>query len=393
MLIFGYLLLACGLNAMTDDGVFCTRPWADVYIDTPNHVAPCCRAWGLNVNSLREYWDHPETKKLRADMLAGVKNNRCEYCYKLEDRGFASARQNTPPLKIPLTLNTDGSAEFKLQNVELRFSNVCNFKCRTCHGGSSSALAIEEKKVKPIQFAFDDSKKLLSDVKEHLPTLSIVRFSGGEPLLHKEAWELLKCITEVSGITVDNKAQIDLTYNSNGSTLHFKHEIITHYWQKVQNVSLTLSLDAIGKKAEYWRKGTKWDIIEKNVRLLLPRYNVVKISIHATISWVNGLSILELIDWANEIGIDVAAISLSPCWGTFSIQHAPLELKQSIENELNVVIAKYPVLGASAIIDYMNLVGSNPTEFVKAISQLKRVDALRNESFAIAFPEHAHLYE
>jgi sulfatase maturation enzyme AslB (radical SAM superfamily) len=341
---------------------------------------------------LREYWDHPETEKLRADMLAGVKNNRCEYCYRLEERGFSSARQNTPPLKTPLTLNADGSAEFKLQNVELRFSNVCNFKCRTCHGGSSSALAIEEKKVKPIQFAFDDSKKLLADIKEHLPTLSIVRFSGGEPLLHKEAWELLKCITEGPGISIDNKAQIDLSYNSNGSTLHFKHEVITDYWQKVQNVSLTLSLDAVGAKAEYWRKGTKWDVIEKNVELIHQHHNAAKISIHTTVAWVNGLSIMELVDWANDIGINTSAISLSPCWGHFSIQHAPPELKQLIEKELNAVIAKYPVLahGASAIIDHMYLVKSNTAEFVESLIKLKKMDVKRNESFAIAFPEHAH---
>ena len=126
---------------------FCPLPFVHLYAQPSGHVKPCCIAetiytHNLNNETIDEVFNSEEMKKLRVDMLNGERNKLCDICYLAEDRGEVSARQGflepqNNEFEIPET--TDGEVPLEFQYIDIRFSNQCNFKCRTCcHDFSSS---------------------------------------------------------------------------------------------------------------------------------------------------------------------------------------------------------------------------------------------------------------
>ena len=58
-------------------------------------------------------------------------------------------------------------------------------------------------------------------------------------------------------------------------------------WKKFDNVAVGASLDAMGPRAEYIRKGTKWDTVEKNRRQMMEICPDVDFYISPTLSIMN----------------------------------------------------------------------------------------------------------
>ena len=72
-------------------------------------------------------------------MLNDERYEACARCYELEDNGTWTLRQSQNAVRgidsIDLieATNLDGSIdEFKLKYMDIRFSNLCNYKCRSC---------------------------------------------------------------------------------------------------------------------------------------------------------------------------------------------------------------------------------------------------------------------
>ena len=129
------------------------------YINTDSTTWSCCvnkemqdggevkfntlpKDWKSNVsimeNSVEDLMNNDYFNKLRLDMLNGVKNKNCSDCYNLEERTGHSYRQDFNQnydehfAKIFET-NEDGSLDnFEMIYLDFRFSNLCNFKCRSC---------------------------------------------------------------------------------------------------------------------------------------------------------------------------------------------------------------------------------------------------------------------
>ena len=132
------------------------------------------------------------------------------------------------------------STDFEV--CEVRFSNVCNFKCRICSPSSSSLIAAEEIKFgntlrHPVVIEYMGSS-LLEQVKNISAGLKSIKFSGGEPLMMPQVWEFLDYLIKT------NKSQdIDVWYDTNGSNLTFKTKSIIELWSKFRSVNVSVSLD------------------------------------------------------------------------------------------------------------------------------------------------------
>jgi hypothetical protein len=82
-------------------------------------------------------------------MLTGEKCDECAACYNIEESGANSPRHsyiNKFKKYIPLSesTNADGSVEMNLRYFDIRWSNICNFKCRSCSSTYSSSWATED---------------------------------------------------------------------------------------------------------------------------------------------------------------------------------------------------------------------------------------------------------
>ena len=129
-----------------DSKHFCILPWIHFHAWPDKKVMPCCIADSdMPVSEVRsdqsilEMMNSQEYKEMRLKMLADEPVEACNRCYELENDGTWTLRQSQNAVRgmesedlIECT-NLDGSIdEFQMKYMDIRFSNLCNYKCRSC---------------------------------------------------------------------------------------------------------------------------------------------------------------------------------------------------------------------------------------------------------------------
>jgi len=392
---------------------YCPLPWMHLYAGPAGDVAPCCVGKPLgsnNDNTLEEIWNNDEMKQLRLDLTSGVKNSHCSECYRIEDAGGLSSRiKYSEDMNhvirdiVPLT-QPDGTLEkFELQYVDLRFNNLCNFKCRSCNEVFSSQIASERIKNRgnpeydipwrPIKVntTFVKNEKAFVEIKQHYQYIRKIYFAGGEPMIQQEHWEILDDL-----VTLGLSENIELIYSTNGSTLNFKGKNVLDYWAKFNKVYVQFSIDAMDKQAEYWRDGTVWEEIDNNLKLANTCPNV-EVSIHSTIAWPTVSSWISFVKHAitnkliNDNNLTVWCLTTPK---EFCLHTAPPFKKDQIRKELKdlIVFLKENNTGESilskveSIISFMD--SKHTFKHLIDLRYVCRTDKSRKKNFLDYFPEH-----
>ena len=262
---------------LNDSKTFCMFPWVHLNATPKGDVYPCCsNDYTLPVgntknNSLKEIFNSPKMKELRLDMLNERKNKICDFCYKHEEAGPHSFRNYSKEHfaqhydEIVPTTQEDGTVEeFKMRYFDIRFSNICNFKCRTCGSEFSSQWGAEMQKnfdpKHPIVIHVDDGKgSVLEEVLTHIEHIDLAYFAGGEPLITDEHYTMLEAMIR------RGRTDITLRYNTNASNIKYKKHDILDLWKHFKNIELSCSIDHYGERAEWLRSGTDWGKVESNL--------------------------------------------------------------------------------------------------------------------------------
>jgi sulfatase maturation enzyme AslB (radical SAM superfamily) len=199
-------------------------------------------------------------------------------------------------LSLPLIDKTtsDGTFdEFKIRYYDIRFTNLCNMSCRTCGGWFSSSWYNEEVELfgprdhPQFMYAGRDKDDMWNQMQEHIPYLEQIYFAGGEPLIMEEHYRILKELVSRKMFSVR------LVYNTNFSKLNLKDENVLDYWKLFDSVGVGASLDAMGPRAEYIRKGTDWDQIVRNREQMLKITPRTDFYVSSTVSIYNVLHIAD----------------------------------------------------------------------------------------------------
>lgn len=283
---------------------FCILPWIHFHSWPDGKVFPCCMADSSSPLtkveehfSLLDMMNSEKFNELRLRMLNDQPSDICKRCYDVELFGTWSLRQsfntnygikNLP--QVALT-NADGSLnKFELQYMDIRFSNICNMKCRSCGPSCSSQWAIEYRDrygearlrdrfgLEKIVVSSNENGSFWQKLKPHLLEVNEVYFAGGEALITPEHYKILDYWLE------NNKTNVQLSYTTNFSVLNYKNRNVLDYWKKFKHVELYASIDAGGPLAEFMRKGTDWEQIEENVRIIQKEVPHVRFEITPTIS-------------------------------------------------------------------------------------------------------------
>jgi radical SAM protein with 4Fe4S-binding SPASM domain len=262
---------------LNDSKTFCMFPWVHLNATPKGDVYPCCSndytdpVGNTKDNTLAEIFNSPKMKELRVDMLNERKNKICDFCYKHEEAGPYSFRNYSKEQfanrfdEIVPTTQEDGTVdEFKMRYFDIRFSNICNFKCRTCGSEFSSKWGEEMKKNydpnHPVLIHVDDNKgTVLDEVLEHIEHIDLAYFAGGEPLITDEHYTMLEAMIR------KGRTDITLRYNTNASNIKYKKHDILDLWKHFKKIELSCSIDHYGERAEYMRKGTDWGKVEENL--------------------------------------------------------------------------------------------------------------------------------
>ncbi len=303
------------LNKLKESKHFCILPWVGARIETTGKVSPCCRvldlySYGnLHQSTFDEIWNNSAIRQMRRDLLNDKALPQCRGCHNIEGPNFPPSFRQDHNLvydhAFPDALETkwDGSVEKnELLTLDLRFSNICNFRCRSCLPEASTSWYQDYKALYPdstwkdITYPTQTREELWAMIDSQIPHLRKIYFAGGEPLYHEDHYLLLEKLLE------KKRNEVNLVYNSNLSSLTFKKWNVLELWSKFSFVMVGASFDGVGAQAEILRKGTNWEKLERNfeaVRSVVPKENV---RIFSTISAMNAFHIPVAIDRWLELG-------------------------------------------------------------------------------------------
>jgi MoaA/NifB/PqqE/SkfB family radical SAM enzyme len=288
------------IKELLNNDVFCLAPWVHLYVGPNGSSYPCCNvdivddetSFG-NIDNLF----HEKIEKVKRKMINGEKINACQNCYKNKELNLPTYKdffnENFKHILHKLTFNN--IINFKeILSLDIRFSNKCNFSCKTCGPHYSSAW---EKKLNNIKINNDDNENLLIKIKELILNNSLkhIYFAGGEPLIMDEHWELLNFIID------NNKTDINLIYSTNLSNLNYKNNNFVEKIKQIKNKTINISCDSLYEKGEYIRHGFKHKTFMKNINSFID--NKIDYTIICVLSTFNILYIKEFVTQLLELNL------------------------------------------------------------------------------------------
>lgn len=282
---------------------FCIMPFVHSFV-TPNLISPCCAYTGqIKINSKKQYWSSEQLQNIQTNMLNNVRDPGCNICWKKEDRGYSSLRQHSN--QIYADHITDIKQNKKIDNpfyLDLRLGNLCNLKCRMCTSEWSSQIAgeildnpnedwINTPKQKVIELD-NDTWELLD---QWIPYVRRVFMTGGEPTIIKRNLDYINKI-----ITSGHSINVELIFTTNATNINQNFvEIGKHF----KSVSYNVSIDAVGKLANYIRYPSNWQTINDNLKKI-----DTGVSLNTTIQWLNMTRLNEIFEFIENCGIPFGGI-------------------------------------------------------------------------------------
>ena len=403
-------------DLLTESKNFCMLPWVHMHAYPDGRVYPCCLAdyWhpvgDLRKDTMETVWNQDGYKELRKNMLADQPSKQCTKCYEQEDNGFFSMRYDANRNyghhigEVDQTTADGEHPEFKIRYWDVRFSNLCNFKCRSCGPIFSSNWFNDHKKMygrdpdvlgRPmarVEYTTGNEDDMIAQMMPHVPYLEQVYFAGGEPLIMKEHYLMLEKLIELG------KTDVRIHYNTNFSELAFKDKHVFEYWKHFKNVSVGASLDDSGARAELIRKGADWNQTVDNRRRMMEQVPHVDFYIAATISSMNVLHVLDFHrEWCDLGLVKPKDFNVNICQGPewYRIDIFPEDFKNTVirpayEKHIKWLEPqddlKRATNGFKSVLNFMDS-NHNPAGWDQFKVEIDKLDVLRNEDFWTTFPE------
>ena len=377
----------------------CILPWLHLYVNADGSVLPCCIGdyryplGDAKNSSIEEIWNNKNFKNLRYNMINGLESPHCNACYQSEKMTGNSARThfNQKFKKYKFLQNftqPDGYLEkMDFKYLDIRWSNICNFKCRTCCATFSSAWAKEDGNKNVYIFAGGNSNdKLYNELEPYFEGVEEFYFAGGEPLLTDKHYAILEKLITLG------KTDVRLRYNSNLSKLKFKNKNVLDLWKHFSDIEIYASIDHYGEKAEYIREGTNWKQVEKNIRQIKEYTPHILLSTNSVISVLNVSTLNNFYNYILENNLYSKKYSptlytlIEPDFYNFSVINDNLkhkiidELKtRNFDDNLNAQI--------DDVIQTLEKTNYNHENRNNFLEQTKTYDRKRNRNLLDYFPE------
>ena len=397
------------MSSVKDNKHFCMMPWVHMHLWPAGFTYPCCMSdpdypiGNTQKQSLQDIWNGEQMRKIRLNMLSGEPSKECRRCYELEDNGMQTLRNssitNFADKHWQKVMNTsdDGSAgDVNMAYMDIRFSNLCNLKCRSCGPQFSSSWFEDHKQMygelnhpKILQVR-DEMKSFMDELEPLLESVERVYWAGGEPLITQAHYDILDKWIAMG------KRDVAMDYTTNFTQMRFKKKTAFEYWNAFDKVRVAASLDANHKRGEYLRKNMDWDIVVQNRRDMLEQCPQVYFELTPTVSVYNVLNLPDFHkEWIEQGLLEPANIRinilLDPTYMRLSI--LPVNKKDKIRlrylehlkyldqfDNINHVKKDYESI--------LNFINDDRSEEVKMfLYKTFKVDKLRQEDVFEVFPE------
>lgn len=400
---------------MTLPNTICMLPWISLEASPQGTAKPCClyddeilddngNKYMLAEHGLQEIYKSKSMQNLRQEFLNGKKPTGCFRCWNEEEVGRTSKRQFTQIRLKELKDQVDYNnlQPDQLWFLDLKLGNICNLKCRICGSWSSSKWAEEEikyvkdlvtKEQKQTHLAYTflqqgawprKSPLFWENLKQLLPNIKYLEFTGGEPWLIQEHIELLKY-----AVAQGYSKNIDIHYNTNATQWP---EDLVEVWRDFGRVDIAFSIDNVGSRFEYERYGAQWDtanLIVDSVHGMQLLYPNITTQLCFTVNIQNVYYLDELLAWADTKNFGSIYFNLLQSPSHMCISHMTDAAEELVLNKLKTTFwasNKYQKEIDSLIKFIETGPGSNGEEF---LTKMKITDEYRKQSFLSTHAEIA----
>jgi MoaA/NifB/PqqE/SkfB family radical SAM enzyme len=374
---------------------FCPLPFTSIEATPMGKARACCISVedipnvDLRHNTLTEAFNSKYMDDLRQQFLDDKQPVNCVRCWDEEASGRTSKRMHS--INKLNSIGIRGDESDKLQFIDLKLGNICNLKCRICGSFSSSKWAGEEIAIyNGNQTARDnlangrwvrESPRFWDDLREIVKDVKYFEFTGGEPFLIDEHFDLLAAIVEMG-----YAKNIEIHYNTNLTTLP---EAGLEIWPHFKEVEIAVSVDDTGKRFEYQRYGSDWNQAMANLerlRQLRATSNNIKLQLCLTVNVQNFYYIDEMCEWIPRQDFDFVYFNLLHSAEYFCIKNLNAAAKSLINTKYEDYAGPY----ADEIKNLLNFMNNNEDgDTAKLIQILKQSDQQRNQKFSDDHPEIA----
>ena len=400
---------------------FCGATWFQVRNRQDMTKTVCCLVDYLTEDpgteelSPIEYLNTPKMVNMRQQMAEGIKVPQCQECWKHEQHGDQSYRQQInkflegPWLNAYFKNKTDYNTDLVLMS-DIKVGNTCNFACVMCNPTDSSMIYnswIKDQTSEFVQEYLKNDPLYLEKAKatgykqtkyrEYVDSavlsnkhIKMIKLLGGEPLLDK------KLLEQLSSIPIERKRKITLQVVTNGSMDLLEK---TKELKDFKNILYCVSLEGIGDTQDYARYGSDWKQIEQNILRQL-EYNPKSINILTCLQATTITKIGDLINWANQFKIPFALGELEYPY-FLGITAVPDQLKQdtvkilkTVENYFVSDNSESVALDIKSLIDFITDSRYNKKMHKQFINYLKFYEKDKSlKTFTDVFPEWRPYFE
>ncbi len=169
-------------------------------------------------------------------------------------------------------------------HIVFELTGSCNLKCLHCHASSGMSY--------PNELGTDDAKKVLKNL-TMLKNFKVIVFSGGEPLLRKDIWELTDYVNDLG---------FKVLFATN-ATLITKE--VARKMASLKVLGAAVSLDSINPEIHDKLRGVSgsWDKAIKGIKNIVSEKMFLQINV--TANKTNIKEIPELIRFSDKLGAHV----------------------------------------------------------------------------------------
>lgn len=233
--------------------------------------------------TLEQHWNSEHMRSVRRRMMAGETLPECEVCNDklLNTNVYRTYFDHLFAHKLPevyaKTLE-DGSTTMAPVSWDYRFSNLCNFRCRTCGDMLSSAWETEQKVHNMVDWANPKNNWMQPNYREQISrfqdnqveaefNLAVeqhrveeVYWVGGEPLMYEQHWRYMQRIVELG-----DGPRVYARYNTNLSRINYRGcDLYSDILDHIRDWQICASIDGTGAIGEYIRTGLNYETFCRN---------------------------------------------------------------------------------------------------------------------------------
>jgi hypothetical protein len=360
--------------------------------------------------TLDEHWNSEHMRSVRRRMQAGEILPECAVCndkllntdvYRSYFNQLFAHKYEEAMLKTDIT----GHTLMKPVSWDYRFSNLCNFKCRTCGDMLSSAWESEQRQHNMIDWSNSKNNWMRNDIRQQIADFQStqveaefaqavaehrveeVYWVGGEPLMYEQHWRYMKQIVDQG-----DGQNVYARYNTNLSRIDYRGvNLYSDILRHLRDWQICASLDGTCATGEYIRTGLDYGAWRDNfARGLDISTHRRQMRIDFTLT-LPGLFEVEAIETlAQEFRVDILAkviFSFTP-----DIIMSPLALPRPL---LDKTVDRLVLTATGAMKDVLLQLKTRPTfeeqwpnTYAEGLAKGKRrvlqLEAIRGDSFTLA---------